>query len=523
MAYSYSNLDNKLKNWFKNDDTCASLHNIQLKGRIRSLKDIDIAFEYPISVIAGKNGCGKTTILALAACAYHNNAKAFKMKSKKGSYYTFSDFFIQTQEEIKHDGIAVEYQFLHNNWKGHHPGLGLQRMIKRSGGKWSKYDKRIKKNVLYLGIERVVPQTEKQVYKTYIKYFTDSIDDGWYQDVQKYVGRILGKSYSDFKIKKAGGYNLQLVTETKITYSGFNMGAGERALFELFSIIHECSKSTGQSLIIIDEIELGLHEVAQRKLIEILKEICQKHRIQIICTTHAPAIIDSLPPEARFYVEKLGEETIVTKGISGDFAAGRLSDQNSNELDIYVEDGLAVSLLSSTFNLDIRQRVGLIPVGSFTAVCRQLGASYKHPKLKEKSIAILDGDQRSELQNLINRIALDLELSTAVEKTKFRDWVKDKILFLPGNENPEKWIIRKSLTYIDKVFADLLGVKVALLRQEMGVSLTQPTHEEFYYLANKFTLKEDSIINDLSRLVAKNDTVDLKKITSIIEGLLNKG
>jgi predicted ATPase len=77
---------------------------------------VEIKFEYPISAFAGKNGCGKTTILGLAACAYHNGNIGFKIKSKKRGYYTFSDFFIQTQEELKHDGITISYTFLHNNW-----------------------------------------------------------------------------------------------------------------------------------------------------------------------------------------------------------------------------------------------------------------------------------------------------------------------------------------------------------------------------------------------------------------------
>ncbi len=510
MAYATSSLDLRLKKWFKNDNTSATLHRIKLRGQLRSLKNIEIEFDYPISAFAGKNGCGKTTVLALSACAYHNDKKGYKLKSKKQTYYTFSDFFIQTQEEIKPDGISIWYTFLHNHWRNLIPGFGIQLMRKRKGGKWTNYDKRVRKNVIYLGIDRVVPQTEKKVYKSYIKYFTDATDGGWYADVQKYVGRILGKNYSDFKVKNAGAYNLQLVKETGVVYSGFNMGAGEKALFELFSVIHECALMSQKALIIIDEIELGLHEVAQRNLMNILKEVCDKYKIQIICTTHSPAILDSLPPEGRFYIDKIGDEVEITKGISGAFAAGRLSEKNSNELNVFVEDDVAVELLKASLKIDVRQRIQIVPIGSYSAVCRQLAAAYQHPQLKKNSIAVIDGDQRNNQSQLITKMKGELELSTDAEKTKFNDWIKDKILFLPGNTNPEKWIVAESLKYIETNFARQLGVPLKLLKQELTVANSQLAHQEFYYLSQKLSLTEDSLLRDFSRLIEINDTGNLK-------------
>lgn len=368
-----------------------------------------------------------------------------------------------------------------------------------------------------MGIERVVPQAEKGVFRSYKQYFKDGIDDGWYKDVQEYVGRILGKNYSEFKIKKAGAYKLQLVKETGITYSGFNMGAGEKALFELFAIIHECSMNLGKTLLIIDEIELGLHEIAQRKLITVLKDICFKYKMQIICTTHSPAVLESLPPEGRIYIDKVDSETIITKGISGAFAAGRLSDSNSNELDIFVEDEIAKSLLSACFVKDLRQRIGILPIGSHSAVCRQLASAYKNPKLKNKSIAIFDGDQRVNLINLINKMISDLELSTDVEKSKFKEWVKYKIYFLPSNLSPEKWIMENCVNVIDAQSAKFFGVTLKFFKQELSKAVLEPPHEEFFYLSKQLTLDEDQLIDYLTRLLASSNLKDLEKLIAEIK------
>ena len=37
---------------------------------IRGIQDLRVALDYPVSVIAGENGCGKSTVLTAAACAY---------------------------------------------------------------------------------------------------------------------------------------------------------------------------------------------------------------------------------------------------------------------------------------------------------------------------------------------------------------------------------------------------------------------------------------------------------------------
>ncbi|WP_446751584.1 AAA family ATPase [Variovorax sp. S12S4] len=68
-------------------------------GVFRGLNSLDITFEYPITAIAGKNGAGKSTILALACCAFHNADDGFKLPRRRNSYYTFSDFFIQNSAE----------------------------------------------------------------------------------------------------------------------------------------------------------------------------------------------------------------------------------------------------------------------------------------------------------------------------------------------------------------------------------------------------------------------------------------
>lgn len=152
------------------------------------------------------------------------------------------------------------------------------------------------------------------------------------------------------------------------------MGAGENALFEIFSIAHACGEG---SLIVIDEIELGLHAEAQKRFIEKLKDICLKRKLQIIFTTHSEIVFGQVPEDARIFIETVNGKTVVNNGISPEYAFSKLSSENSEELFIFVEDDVAFSLMSNVLPANIRSRVQIEIIGSSSAISRQLGALYR--------------------------------------------------------------------------------------------------------------------------------------------------
>lgn len=52
------------------------------------------------------------------------------------------------------------------------------------------------------------------------------------------------------------------------------------------------------SLLLLDDIDRGLHPLAQRKLIECLRRLRAQHpQLQIVCTSHSPYFLDALAPE----------------------------------------------------------------------------------------------------------------------------------------------------------------------------------------------------------------------------------
>jgi len=518
MKYRESDVDKKLRGWFSSDLSRGLLKSIELrKGALRGLRTFAIDFEYPITAIAGRNGAGKSTVLALACCAYHIHKTAFKLKRRRFPYYTFSDFFVQHSEEIPPQGIEIFYKMAYNNWKKSDvmptgEGVAYQKRWKRKGGKWNDYAGRVKRNVVYLGIDRIVPHSERSQSKSYSKVFKSTEPLGWETKVKEIVGYILGKKYEKLRYLEYSIYNLPIVEVDGLKYSGLNMGAGENALFEIFRIIHSCADG---ALLVIDEIELGLHIDAQRKLIKKLKEACLEKKIQIICTTHSKEIFNTLPPDARRYIECINGTTVLTSAISSDFAMAKMGAIENKEIDILLEDGIAIDILTFALPTNIRSRIRTIPIGSASALSRQLAAAYAR-KDDRQILAIFDGDQRpSEADNLKHA-----KNTAELTDNKFDQWFKSHIDYLPGETWPEVWLIQKNLEHLSSL-SELTLTDESSLVEIMEYGLQAGKHNEFHEISGHLGLEKRQCIQYFVMNIQKHDSAVFQTILEKVTFLLD--
>lgn len=479
MAYRESDDDRSIRRRFHADHN-RMLRGIKLwEGRLRGLTKFDLKFDFPITAIAGRNGSGKSTLLALACCAFHAEDDGFKLARRSLPYYRFSDFFMQRAEESDSTGISIHYFISHDNWRrgpGYEDGkgIGAQLRQKKKGGKWNDYDRRLKRTVVFIGIERVVPHIERSQSRSYRLNFSPSAPQGWEDKVRAAVSKVLDKPYDQYKQLRHQRYSLPIVHVGETIYSGFNMGAGENALFEIFSAIYGCGQN---ALIVIDEIELGLHVLAQRRLIEQLKKACLQTNCQVICTTHSKEIFECLPDDGRVFIEAKGGKTHITSGISPLYAFAKMGAKNAHELDVLVEDEVAKCIVTNVLSADLRGRISVHVIGSAGALSRQLASAFTR-KEKANILAIYDGEQR-------NLAAANTEYARKQaerNKAEFDPWFSDHSTYLPGESWPEGWLIQKAREH-SATLAPVLGTDEDTLNEALDTAQRAGKHNEFFALS----------------------------------------
>ena len=499
MKYRETEEDKKLRKKFGASMDHAYLHSLGVRqGTFRGLSAFTLNMSYPITAIAGKNGSGKSSILALACCAFHNVDEGFKMPRRALPYYTFKDFFIRHKDDPQQREVRIDYRIAFNNWtpSARFPqgiGVGLQARHKKANGRWNDYAKRVERNVIYLGIERVVPHFERSQSRSYSSVFKDVPAKGWEAKVAKAVGHILGKNYTKFRYVHHARYSLPVVECDGVVYSGFHMGAGESALFEIFSTIYECGAS---SLIVIDEIELGLHTHAQKKLMDCLKALCKSMHIQVICTTHSRDILAELPPDARFFLERIGGKTKLTPNVSPDFAFSKMAHTNSHEVTLLVEDDVAAALLSSALPSSVRIRVSVVPVGSASAISRQLAAAYMR-RDDRHYLAVFDGDQRQLAATNLTH-ARNMAESPGRD---FDEWVGRRFQYLPGESWTESWIMERARACLGPL-AIALGSTEGELAGIVEWAVQAGKHSEFVEAERHLGLSRSACLQHFSLTVA---------------------
>ena len=522
MKYRETSIDGKLRDWFTKDLTKGLLRGIYLEaGALRGLiGPIKLEIDFPLLALAGKNGAGKSTLLALACCAYHNEASGYHQPKRNLPYYRFSDFFIQHPKELSPEGISIMCGIAYDDWRKSETlpegiGVGWQRQTKKEGGKWSDYDRRVPRNVVFLGIDRIVPHAERGPSRSYSRVFKESPPRGWEEKVRITVGKILGRTYDGFRYLGHSRYSLPIVTVGKTVYSGLNMGAGENALFEIFSVLHDCGQG---ALMVIDEIELGLHAEAQRKFISELKKTCLELHAQVICTTHSREIFEQLPKDARCFVETVNGKTKILTGISPEYSFSKLSGVGSNELEILVEDDVAKSLLTAALPANLRTRTSISVIGSSKCLARQLAAAYAR-KNKNSVLAVFDGDQRTEEGKLVEHARNMAEIAES-EKGEFDEWIRGRIGYLPGSEWPEAWLMEAGEKVGDQIAA-LVGSDSDSVLEALTKGKNAGKHGELHAAGKELGLERESFLQITASVVARNFPEAFAAVVKQIEMLLD--
>jgi AAA15 family ATPase/GTPase len=250
-------------------------------NRVRAFTNESVDFEFPVTALIGTNGSGKSTILGAAAIAYKSVRPAqFFPKSSVG--------------DTSMSNWSIAYEIID---KAKNTSQTIQRSARFKNAKWAR-DELLERSVLHFGIQRTVPAGERREFKRFATNnykFTgtqNTLDD----NIRSQVEKILGKDVSAFtSADVTNAHTLYVGGDGKVSYSEFHFGAGESSVIRMVSSIEAAPEN---SLVLVEEIENGLHPVAVRRMVEYLIDVAERRSIQSIFTTHSEDAITPLPSEA---------------------------------------------------------------------------------------------------------------------------------------------------------------------------------------------------------------------------------
>lgn len=348
---------------------------VRLKN-VRGFNDEVVEFKTPVTALVGTNGGGKSTILGSAALAY---------KGIKPSQF-FPKAFVGDESMADWN---VELELVDKN-------VARDRTITRTArftqSKWRRDDFQ-DRHVEYIEILRTVPAGENSKFRKFLAGNMEDFEDSPLgADTIMYATAVLDKSIANYRvIKRRDNATVKMYvgsTNNEIGYSQFHFGAGEASIIET---IDRIELSPNNALILIEEVENGLHPVAVRLFVQYLQNAAKRKRLQIIFTTHSQEAVNELPPEAvwasinkRTWNGKLSIESL--RAITGTVVDTRV---------IYVEDEFVKEWVENAlgrYGDGLAETTRVFAAGGYPNLVKVSQFHNENPLLKIPSVALVDGD-----------------------------------------------------------------------------------------------------------------------------------
>lgn len=286
------------------------------------------------------------------------------------------------------------------------------------------------------------------------------------------------------------------------------MGAGEDLLFDLIGTI---DNSPAGSLILIEEIEVGIHASALRRLAEVLQEISLAKKLQIIVSSHSEQFVDALPRQARILLRREGDSHRVIPNVSSGYVFSDLSGAATPELNIYCEDGFARRVIEYALRPEVRSRVLVQSVGDKRTVA-DVAAFHVFCGKRTPCLVVWDGDV-TELE--AQSLAKDAAAKMKVEIFSF--------LRLPGSQPPERTVveaIRANATAIS-ILAQNTGATDGMVESALDAALGESNHHSMpREISRRLGVEETEVVVALAQAVTRSGALDLQYISDTIERLL---
>ncbi|XVO21173.1 MAG: ATP-binding protein [Betaproteobacteria bacterium] len=412
---------------------------------------------YPITVLTGPNGMGKSSLLqafwgmpegkSLEVFWFSTSIDAIEEGGVEDGQHRFVyGHWLASQNAVVHTRKArvTKTDRGYDYWEPTKATLtdGMPKMPKLAAGqavagrtkdRWNAVDR----DVLFLNFKSELSAYDKFMYfgrdpklislkskQDVIRRDSKQVAHVVGQDLQsyKYYGRrvtaenrllssvelaavsmILGRQYVEARIVRHRLYGGQdpgdglsvIFKRTNAKYSEAQAGSGEVAVV---SAVVQVLAAKPFTLILLDEPEVSLHPLAQRRLLEFLLNQIKKHKHQVIVSTHSSEIIRGLPPSAvKVLSEAPDGKFAVVENISPTMAFAAIGAPTLGRLSVFVEDKAAQILVREALTLIDQEEAKLVDIVPIPGGAEGI-YKYRIPTWmltpNAQSLVFLDGDKK---------------------------------------------------------------------------------------------------------------------------------
>ncbi|MFA7496115.1 MAG: AAA family ATPase [Acidithiobacillus sp.] len=418
--------------------------------KFRALNNVEVEFGEAITVVCGKNGTSKSSILGIAAQIFSfekdyasgqdisfRQIAGGTFKSQYSEHFRISNQFDQpgsmTVNIDLHDGYtdqaATAKLELMKRGKSPRPVVRNNSTVKEGDNA----SRNFTHPVIFLSLKRLYPIADRDYKMIYFEYLNHHKQEfiGLTNELLNRQSSLATGTEGTISSAVAHGDNYD---QESVSAGEDNAGQIILALMSFRKLKEEYAEYNG-GLLLIDEADAGLFPTAQINLLKILDRECKNLNLQVVMTSHSPTLIEYAHGQSQQHRRKY--KTVYLSNTFGDvqvmqdWSWAKISadintttvavgvDERLPKINVYFEDREAADFYAALMN---RQ-----PVKKFTVPLPDitLGCS-NYLQLIDKGIA--EFSERSI-------ICLDSDAAQQVRKKNPKT-----IVLLPGSLPPDQLI-----------------------------------------------------------------------------------
>jgi len=191
------------------------------------------------------------------------------------------------------------------------------------------------------------------------------------------------------------------------------MSSGELRVFRIIDAVYSAPK---YALILIDEIDLFLHQDALVRMLANLHQHCKEKNKQLVFTTHSPSVAELSDLVSIWSIHSATSKTVVWAGYSHE-ALRLITGKQSRPISIYVEDDVAEAIASQVAgDLGLRKFVEIGRFGPASNAFSLSAGLLLSGAAMDDVLILLDGDVQAS--KTIRRESIKKALSGSLVEHK---------------------------------------------------------------------------------------------------------